>query len=172
VTGTKNTEGRNREYEMITRDYPLAFAEALSKTASPTPVNFIYVSGEGATTSPGLLTQHWARIKGITEARLVAMSKMPEYGNLRPISLRPGGVDPKEHVEIHSFIPDSGVLLKGASAILRGLVPSLMSPTKDLGKVLVQLAMGDGGVVDGPNVEGEGRTVRNVAMLRLAELNK
>lgn len=162
----------HREYEEITQTYPLAFAKALSKTTAPTPVNFVYVSGEGATTTPGFLTQHWARIKGITESSLLSMSKTTEYENLRPISLRPAGVDPREHTEIHKFLPAVGALKGGLMAALDKVVPSMMSPTRQLGRVLVGLAMGDGAEVAGPNVEGEGRTVRNVAMRRIAGLDK
>lgn len=164
--------GMNREYETITQTYPLAFAKALSKTTAPTPVNFIYVSGEGAATAPGFLTQHWARIKGITESSLLSMSKTAEYANLRPISLRPGGVDPREHTEIHKYLPATGALKGGLMATLNKLVPSMMSPTRELGRVLVDLAMGDGAEVAGPGVEAEGRTVRNAAMRRIAGLDK
>lgn len=67
-----NNNPNNSEYEAITHTYPLAFAKAISKTTSPDPINFIYVSGEGATTTPGTLTQHWARIKGETERDLLS----------------------------------------------------------------------------------------------------
>lgn len=50
----------------------------------------------------------------------------------------------------------------------------MLSPTKDLGRVLVDLAMGDGKevVAGGKQVEGEGRTVRNSDMRKLAGLDK
>jgi len=163
-----------REYEQITNTYPLTFARALSTTVAPKPVNFIYVSGEGATTTPSFLTQHWARIKGLTESSLLALSKQPEYANLRPISLRPGAVDATFHTEVKDFVPrrnaTMGVLEKAALPVFRGLMPSMVSPTKELGKVLVELAMGDGGAhKEGESgVSDEGRTLSNVAMRRLA----
>lgn len=53
--------------------------------------------------------------------------------------------------------------------MLRTAIPGLMSPTKDLGRVLVELAMGDGKALDeNEGVSGEGRTLNNKAMRRLA----
>ncbi|KAN0108822.1 hypothetical protein V8E51_008564 [Hyaloscypha variabilis] len=172
--GISSTLVSKPEYEQITNVYPLAFARALSTTTSPKPLNFIYVSGEGATPTPSFLTQHWARIKGITEASLLSLSKDPAYSNLRPISLRPGGVDPTFHTEVHEFIPRRtglmGLFEKAALPVVRTGLPSMLSPTKDLGRVLTQLAMGDGKAhSEGESgVSGEGRTLSNIAMRRLA----
>lgn len=163
-----------REYETITNTYPLAFAKALAKTTAPKPLNFIYVSGEGATTTPSFLTQHWARIKGMTEASLLSLSKESEYSNLRPISLRPAGVDPTYHEEVKPYIPQRtgimGAFEKAALPVLRPLLPSMISPTRELGKVLVELACGDGAAhKEGESgVSGEGRTLNNAAMRRIA----
>ena len=45
---------------------------------------------------------------------------------------------------------------------------SFISPTKDLGRVLTDLAMGDGKPLSGVGISGDGRTISNVAMRRLA----
>jgi hypothetical protein len=164
------------EYEKITHQYPLAFARAIASTTSPNPINFIYVSGEGATTTPGMMTPHWAGIKGNTESELLALSKTPEYANLRPISLRPGGVDAKEHTEIHEYIPKNKGMLKVVETALlpaiRTLMPRMMSPTRELGKVLTELALGEGKAFPEKDegISGEGRTLNNVAQRRLAGL--
>ena len=161
-----------REYEQITQTYPLAFAKAISQTTAPKPVNFIYVSGEGATTTPSFMTQHWARIKGLTEASLLALSKDIPYSNLRAITLRPGGVDPTFHKEIHEYVPGKPLMMKALEVValppLRAVWPKMISPTKDLGRVLTELAMGKGEAHEGEGVSGEGRTLSNVAMRRLA----
>ena len=54
--------------------------------------------------------------------------------------------------------------------VLRALpgVKGLMSPTRELGKALVGLAVGDGEVQEGGGVSGEGRTLNNAALRRLA----
>ncbi len=50
----------------------------------------------------------------------------------------------------------------------RVLMPKMISPTRDLARVLTDLACGDGGAVEGSGVSGEGRTLNNAAMRRLA----
>lgn len=174
--GISSTQVDKPEYEKIAHELPLSFARAISQTTSPDPINFIYVSGEGATTTPGMLTPHWASIKGKTESALLEMSKSKEYENLRPISLRPGGVDEKEHTEIHEFVPEKKGLAKMAEGVLlpplRVLMPRMMSPTRELGKVLTELALGEGKAFPEKDegVSGEGRTLNNVAQRRLAGL--
>jgi hypothetical protein len=54
--------------------------------------------------------------------------------------------------------------------VLRVGYPSMVSPTRQLGEVLVKLAMGDGEAVEGKGVSGEGRTLNNQALRRLAGL--
>ncbi len=58
--------------------------------------------------------------------------------------------------------------VEGLLPVFRGLVPSMISPTRDLAKVLTDLAMGDGAPLQGKGVDGEGRTVSNVGMRALA----
>jgi hypothetical protein len=82
-------------------------------------------------------------------------------------------VDPTFHEEIHEFIPRRGGVWKAFEGALlpslRVLVPRMISPTRELGRVLTELASGDGGPVEeGSGVSGEGRTLSNVAMRRLA----
>jgi hypothetical protein len=64
-------------------------------------------------------------------------------------------------------------LMGFATVVLRSLVPSLMSPTRQLGKVLTELAtgeIGEGKPLEGNGVDGEGRTVSNAGFRRLAGL--
>ncbi|PVH80519.1 hypothetical protein DL98DRAFT_459562 [Cadophora sp. DSE1049] len=168
--GISATQVGKEEYERIHLTYPLSFARALSKTTSPSPVTFIYISGEGATPTPSILTAHWAHTKGLAESSLLALSKDPAYSNLRPFSVRPGGVDMKDHTEIHGFVGKRGLAESVLLPVLRVLpgVKGLMSPTRELGKVLVGLTTGDGEAVEGGGVSGEGRTLNNAAVRRLA----
>lgn len=164
--------GHNREYQKITYDYPLAAARAFTIPDSANPFKFVYVSGEGATTSPGIFTAHFGVIKGRTEAALLALSKDPQFKNLRPFSLRPGGVDPANHPEIHGWIPEKTGIVKVMDGtllpVLRNTWAGLISPTKDLARVLTDLASGNGAALEGRGIEGEGRTITNVGMRRLA----
>jgi len=52
--------------------------------------------------------------------------------------------------------------------VLKAVYIGMLSPTRDLGRVLTDLAVGDGEPLVGPGVSGEGRTVNNAAMRRLA----
>lgn len=53
---------------------------------------------------------------------------------------------------------------------LRLLMPSQVSPTGALSKVLADLATGDGNALQGRGIEANGRTLRNVAIRRLGGL--
>lgn len=168
-----NQTPQYREYFAITHTYPLSFARALSTTLSPKPLNFVYVSGQGATTTPGFLTSRFGVVKGQTESDLLALSKDPSFANLRPYSVRPAGVDKSDHPEIEDFAPRKtgleGIFVATLLPVLRAM-PSMHSPTKDLGRYLTELASGDGSPKEGPGVDGEGRTIGNTAFRRLAGL--
>jgi hypothetical protein len=162
-----------REYQNITYDWPLAAARAFTRIPGhPTPFKFVYISGEGATTSPGTFTQHFGVIKGRAEAALLALAKDPECKNLRPYSLRPGGVDATHHPEIHEFMPQRGGFQKAMEGSLLGalrlVMKSMISPTKELGRVATDIASGDGEPFQGKGLEDEGRILNNVAIRRLA----
>lgn len=170
--GISVTQVTKDEYQKITYDYPMAAAKAFA-TNSQKPFKFVYVSGEGATTKPGMLTSHFGVIKGRTELALLALPKDPAYANLRPYSLRPGGVDESEHKEIHEFVPEKTMLMK---AMVMAVLPpvkifykAMLSSTRDLGRVLTDLAAGDGEPIALKGVE-EGRILPNTVMRELAGL--
>lgn len=159
---------------MITHTYPLSFARALSQSISSKPVNFVYVSGEGATTTPSFLTSRFGVVKGKAESDLLALSKDPSFSNLRPYSVRPAGVDKSNNPEIENFAPKKtgieGILVSTLLPVLQATMPSMLSPTKDLGRFLTELASGDGSPKEGAGVDGEGRTINNAAFRRFAGL--
>jgi hypothetical protein len=135
----------NRQYIKITKDYALEAAKAFA-TLPPDeePFRFIYVSGEGATQTPGMLSPIFAKIKGETESELSNMrAKLPR---LRAESVRPGGVDPSQHEAIKKYLAAQGLLYNVLEATvlpaLRLLKPSSTSPTEPLGKFLTEMAMG------------------------------
>ncbi|KAI4161554.1 MAG: hypothetical protein L6R39_000044 [Caloplaca ligustica] len=171
--GVSQNDVTKKLYEEITVDYPSAAAKAFASLSDP--FNFVYVSGEGATTTPGRLTPFFGRVKGQIESQLLKLSAEPGCAALRVYSLRPAGVDPKFHPEIHQWIPKlqpatKAYLLPPALAAIRTLSPAFISPTRELGQILVQLAMSDGEPLSGPGISGEGRTVSNAAMRRMAGL--
>lgn len=135
----------------------------------------LLLTGEGATTTPGRFTPFFGRVKGRIEAELQALGTEPAYASLRLYFLRPAGVDPKSHKEIHPWIPKlkpagKAIGYPAVFAILRTVNPGLLSPTRELGRVLVELAMGDGKPLSGEGVAADGRTISNLGMRRLAGL--
>jgi len=87
--------------------------------------------------------------------------------------VRPAGVDPSEHTEIKEFLPKHtglrGVVEGVMLPILRVAADGFLSPTRELARVLVQLASGDGEALSGKGIEGEGRTLRNQAVRRIGK---
>lgn len=203
--GVSQNDVDAERYLQITRDYTLAAAKAFStlrdsgsgdKNDSKTSdddkkFKFIYISGEGATTTPKWHTPQFGRVKGETEQALLTLSQQPSYRDrLAVYSARPGGVDGLKQ----PWVWDP-VMQEKRSAFqrtyLRLLLPPIAmlwssghSPTAELGRALVEMAVdpsrepyggggdgGDGGLRSGlPGVSGEGRTLGNVALRSLAGL--
>lgn len=171
------------EYDEITRQYPLAAAKEFSEKLGAEQVNFVYISGEGATQKPGLFTQMFGRIKGRTETELIDLMKSQNC--LKVYSARPGGVDAgaEKDQEVVKELTDandggtgsqtrSGMGMKVVSAVLlpvfrKGVYKGMHSPTGELGRVLVELALGDGEPIHVKGTEGDGRILPNVALRRL-----
>jgi hypothetical protein len=173
--GISQSDVLKDEYVTITRDYPLAFARYLAETRGEEqePINFVYVSGEGATTQKGYFTPFFGPVKGEAEEKLIALGK--EKPQLNAYNLRPAGVDASSQTEIHPFIPVLAIWKRVVFAslfpIMRYAYPSMMSPTRELGDVLVRLAYSDGKPLQGKGVVGtDGRIVSNVGFRRLAGL--
>ncbi|KIW30621.1 uncharacterized protein PV07_06354 [Cladophialophora immunda] len=188
--GVSQNDVSKEQYVKITKDYTLAAAKAfasLREPASPTTSSsaeskpadankfkFIYVSGEGATLHPRLWTPIFGRVKGETEHSLLQLSKTPLYSNLLSVySVRPAAVDGYnqpwlwDHILREKRTAFQRFYLKTLMAPIRwGLVGEAMhSPTEELGRVLVEMAVGEQRgpfeVGDGVDEEGEGRTLGN-----------
>lgn len=168
------------EYTTITKGYPLAAAKALAAATNPDarggkPFNFVYVSGEGATHRPGFLTQLFARVKGEAELALLDMPKQADHkgGKLAVYCPRPGGIyspNKQEWDEVVAKKPLSmRLLLRGTLPLFKTVYPSMLIPTPELAKVLVDMALSDGEPYEtGHGVGAEGRVLQNVAIRRLA----
>jgi len=172
------------EYIRITHDYPLAAAKAFTSLSGSSQFNFVYVSGEGyvtclrtcrvyfLTSSPSAdpaekAFTFFGKIKGRTETALLSLPTTPAYSSLRIYNVRPGYVGlPKTSSTITKILAECVL-----APALRLLLPSQVSPTGILSKVLVDLATGDGNALNaesGAGIEAGGRTVRSVAIRRLA----
>lgn len=143
--GISQTKVSAEEYVKITKDYTIAAAKSFATlTTTPSePFRFIYVSGEGATQTPGRFSAIFARVKGETEKQLSDMTA--EMPNLRADSVRPGFVDARQHKAVLPYIPDPGLGYKVGAALLTPLIPlmkGMHSPTDHLGAFLTNMAMG------------------------------
>jgi len=166
--GISVTQVDKEKYVNVTIDYPLAAAEAFSTLSDP--FKFIYVSGEGASTKPGMFTQRFGVVKGQAELALLDLaSKNPSF---KPYSVRPGGVDPTGHPEIQeALVGHQGpwymkFLLPVLVPAIKRFVPSQHSPTDELGQFLVDIALSKGEPLEGDDIE-KGRIVPNAAARRL-----
>ena len=102
----------------------------------------------------------YGNIKGRTERTLIELPhKSPELGALCVFNVRPGAVDPPVRHKPELLIKRLVIPL------VRTFLPSQTSPTPELSRVLVDLALGDGKPLrDAPGIEAGGRTVRSKAI--------
>ncbi|KAL4736788.1 hypothetical protein BDV11DRAFT_210968 [Aspergillus similis] len=170
--GISQTLVSKEEYIKITLDYPLAAAKAFSTLSDS--FNFVYVSGEGATQTPGMFTPLFGRVKGQAETALLNLST--KYPSLKPFCVRPAYVDTAndpETLKARLLRPDQqSFKAKSLHAIFGPLMRNVLtksdSPTEHLGKFLTDLAKGDGKPLSGEGVAGGGRIIPNVVFRRVA----
>lgn len=103
-----------------------------------------------------MLTQAFGKIKGQAELQLLELqSKTP---SLKVYSARPGFVDYYNHTELKEVLATrkTPTMEKYAMPIAGPLIrlfPNHVSPTAELGKVLVDLALSSGAELSGDGVE-------------------
>ena len=102
----------------------------------------------------------FGKIKGRAEKALIELpDKSPENAPLRVFNVRPGMVDPPEPHKPEKLFK------RIIAPIIRPLFPGQTSPTPELSRALVDLALGDGKPLkDAPGIEAGGRTVRSNAL--------
>ncbi|KAL6365320.1 hypothetical protein LRP88_01307 [Fusarium phalaenopsidis] len=175
--GISQNKVTKEDYVRITKDYALEAAKAFSTLAGEgeEPFRFVYVSGEGATQSPGRFSPIFARVKGETETALGEMST--KISSLQADSVRPAFVDAAAHEAIQKYIPDPGAMYRGMITVLgppmRAFYKSGHSPTPILGDFLTKMAMGKvDGKIEGPGAFRLGGSwiVENVGFRRVMGL--
>ncbi|POS74191.1 nucleoside-diphosphate-sugar epimerase [Diaporthe helianthi] len=183
--GISQTQVSKEEYVKITKDYALRAAEAFRTLGTPDrPFTFVYVSGEGATLTPGRFTPIFGRVKGETEKALAEMRAAAAAGSSNSFlacAVRPAFVDAAQHGDIAAYVPATQGLAKTAmlaalSPPIRAFYKSAWSPTLPLGRFMTEVAMGRweaqmqaGGL--GVEKIGEFPIVSNVGFRRLAGLD-
>jgi uncharacterized protein YbjT (DUF2867 family) len=119
-------------YRRITFDFTIAAAEALI-SRSPA-LTFIYVSGQGTDESEkGSLM--WARVKGETENRILAMPFKAAY------MFRPGVIEPLRGVRPKATLTRIAYAIGWPLfPVLRATSPRLLTTTEAVGKAMITLA--------------------------------
>ncbi|KAK5996852.1 Botcinic acid biosynthesis cluster B protein 16 [Cladobotryum mycophilum] len=174
--GISQTKVGKEEYVKITKDYTMAAAKSFSTLShsEAEPFRFIYVSGEGATQTPGMLSAIFARVKGETEKELGDLTAATP--TLQADSVRPAFVDGRKHSAILPYIPQTGALYNAAVCAMGPLtkvMPGMHSPTEILSDFLTQMAMGKvDSKLEGPGVFklGPSWIVENVGFRRVMGL--
>jgi hypothetical protein len=146
----------------------MAAAKAFSTLHPDSPFTFVYVSGEGATQTPGMFTALYGRVKGQIESALFDFSKQNPMFKLYNVRL--GGVDWMNQPEIHPFVPKQALYKKVMIPPLNMVYKSLMIPTQPMGKIMTELAMSKGEPLQGSDIRMEGTLLSNVALRRMAGL--
>ncbi|KAL8944877.1 MAG: hypothetical protein Q9216_000167 [Gyalolechia sp. 2 TL-2023] len=134
--GISTTQVKASEYQVITYDYALAAAKAFA-TLSPS-FNFVYVSGESVTRSPGRFTPLFSRVKGQAENSLLALRS--DYPSLRIWNARPAFIDETRHPLKEGPSPLAKRLADRAGPVWRAIWPNGVTPTGPLAEVLVRCA--------------------------------
>jgi len=185
--GLSQTQTKSEEqYDEITRIYALEAAKAFSTSLAAKQLNFVYVSGEGANPNAGYMTPLFGRVKGRTETELLKLMQTAPYNkNLRVFNVRPGGVDAGAEADQKvvwdlAHTKDGGTggdirntlsMRLGEKLMLpifrAGIYKGMHSPTGELGRVLVELAVGDGEAANIKGAEADGRTFTCIALRRL-----
>ncbi|KAJ4334974.1 hypothetical protein N0V87_006467 [Didymella glomerata] len=166
--GVSQNDVNKEQYVEITHDYTIAAMHAFNTLHPDSPFTFVYVSGEGATQTPGMLTTLYGRVKGQTEEALLKFRK--QNSNFRAISVRPGGVDWTAHPELKPFIPNQPAWKAAMIRPMNLLYKNMMTPTRPMGKVFTELAMSKGEPLNGSGVELEGTLLTNIGIRRLSGL--
>jgi uncharacterized protein YbjT (DUF2867 family) len=123
-------------YRRLTYDLTIAVAEAM---ASISPgIRFVYVSGE-ATDSSERGRVMWARIKGATENRLLAMNAIDAF------MMRPGFIQPDHGVRSKTRIYRIFYALTAPLfPVLRRLLPAHVTTSRNVGRAMIELALHGG----------------------------
>ncbi|KAF7719018.1 Uncharacterized protein PECH_000198 [Penicillium ucsense] len=176
--GISQTAVSKDEYIHITKDMTLQAAEAFQqlKLHDSEDFKFVFVSGEGATSKPGLFTALFGRVKGETESALAEMeAQNPRF---KALIVRPAYVDPSGHQAILPWIPQGSVLKQFGEHLLgppiRAFYKGMHSPTAPLGEFLAGLAVNGDKLekLRGTGVESRGSSfiVNNAGFRRIMGL--
>jgi uncharacterized protein YbjT (DUF2867 family) len=130
--GVSSAGMREAAYSRLTLDLTLAAAEAVVR-GSPEAV-FCYVSGAG-TDSTERGRSMWARVKGRTENRLLAMPFRAAY------MFRPGYIQPRRGIRSKTALYRAAYTVLGPFfPIWQALAPDAVTTTAQVGRAMIRVA--------------------------------
>jgi hypothetical protein len=115
-----------------------------------------------------MLTTTYERVKGQVEKSLFDFSRATP--NFKFYTVRPAGVDWREHPEIHPFMPNQPLWKKVLIGSIGAVHKPMITPTRPMGRIMTELAMSKGEPLEGEDMQMDGRAMPNVAFRRLAGL--
>ncbi|KAK4163929.1 hypothetical protein QBC43DRAFT_318942 [Cladorrhinum sp. PSN259] len=148
--GISQTQVNKEDYISITKSYPLSFVKSLfSQSQSkpqPRPFKFIYISGLGATFSPGRFTPVFGRVKGETELALAEIQNESPTA-FKMASLRLAFVDWLDQPEIRPYLPETITPFRNVvggvfQPLLKYGLKGSWTPTEVMGRFVTGMAMG------------------------------
>lgn len=153
---TSTTQVPAEEYIKVTKDYSVEAAKAFAKMGTAEePFRFVYISGEGATQTPGMMTSLYARVKGEAEEALAKVAD--DNPSLMVLSARPAGVDGTGHAAVEKYGPDAiffhKVVRTTLLPTLRMFYGKMHTPTVMLGDVCTQLVSSPLHLLSGQGVD-------------------
>ena len=133
-------------YHRLTYDLTVAAAEVMARV-NPS-MTFCYVSGEGTdSTERGRFM--WARVKGKTENRLLAMP-------FRAYAFRPGFIQPLKGVRSRTALYQAAYTLVGPIIpLLRRIFPAHMTTSENVGRAMIEVAAhgADKRILENPDID-------------------
>ncbi|KAL2214431.1 hypothetical protein CC79DRAFT_1392288 [Sarocladium strictum] len=173
---TSTTQVTEEEYRKVTRDFTVEAAKAFAKMGTEAePFRFVYITGEGATQTPGMFTTLYGKVKGETEAMLTEFAK--EQPGIMVLAARVGGVDGAGHAEVKKYGPQRIFMHRAFEATMMGPMKMFYSkmhtPTAKLGDACTKLALGklDDKIEGDDAIQLGARSwaLRNWGLMRLAD---
>ena len=129
--GVSSFRMSEKDYAHVTRDFTIAAAEPLARL-NPA-MTFIYVSGSGTDSSEkGRIM--WARVKGETENRLLALFK-------NAYMFRPGVIQPLHGIQSKTALYRILYKVTGTFiSMLEAVIPSMITTTEKVGRSMIKVA--------------------------------
>ncbi|KAL5383745.1 hypothetical protein PMIN04_000571 [Paraphaeosphaeria minitans] len=115
-----------------------------------------------------MFTAMYERVKG--QAEKAIFDFYTATPNFKLYTVRPAGVDWRDHPAIQPFIPSQPFWKRALLPAIDTFYNPMITPTRPMGRIMTELAMSKGEPLEGDDLQMDGTLVSNVAFRRLANL--